>query len=193
MSMCTVWLSYSKWLRQSNESASNFELSLNIPLQNLFGWFRRPQPWATGDWQLHHDNMPAHVSRLVQSVLAKHKSPRWLSPLQPRFGALQLLAFPKTKITFEREEVSDHLWDSRKYDEELMVIGRTVWGPKVPALKGTEVSLPYIQYFLYVGTSHVQYFLYVGRSCIFFNKCLYFSYYITGYLLDRPHILLFVL
>ena len=29
-------------------------------------------------------------------------------PLQPRFGALQLLAFPKTKITFEREEISDH-------------------------------------------------------------------------------------
>ena len=26
--------------------------------------------------------------------------------LQPRFGALQLLAFPKTKMTFEREEIS---------------------------------------------------------------------------------------
>ena len=25
-------------------------------------------------------------------------------------------------------------------------------------------------------------------SCTFFNKCLYFSYYIAGYLLDRPHI-----
>ena len=30
------------------------------------------------------------------------------APLQPRFGALGLLAFPKTKITFEREEISDH-------------------------------------------------------------------------------------
>ena len=27
-------------------------------------------------------------------------------PLQPRFGALRLLAFPKTKTTFEREEIS---------------------------------------------------------------------------------------
>ena len=44
------------------------------------------------------------------------KSPRWLSPLQPRFGALWLLAFPKTKITFEREEISDHQWDKGKYD-----------------------------------------------------------------------------
>ena len=37
-------------------------------------------------------------------------------PLQPRFGTLRLLAFPKTKITFEREEISDHQWNSGKYD-----------------------------------------------------------------------------
>ena len=39
-----------------------------------------------------------------------------LASLQPRFGALWLLAFPKTKITFEREKISDHWWDSGKYD-----------------------------------------------------------------------------
>ena len=38
------------------------------------------------------------------------------APLQLRFNALRLLAFPKTKITFEREEISDYLWDSGKYD-----------------------------------------------------------------------------
>ena len=38
------------------------------------------------------------------------------APLQPRFGTLWLLAFLKTKITFEREETSDHSWDSGKYD-----------------------------------------------------------------------------
>jgi hypothetical protein len=32
-------------------------------------------------------------------------SPRYVSPLQPRFGALRLLAFPKSKIAFEREEI----------------------------------------------------------------------------------------
>ena len=37
-------------------------------------------------------------------------------PLQPRFGALWLLAFPKTKITFEREEISDRWWDSGKHN-----------------------------------------------------------------------------
>ena len=37
------------------------------------------------------------------------------APLQPRFGSLWLLAFPKTKITFEREEILDHWWNSGKY------------------------------------------------------------------------------
>ena len=36
------------------------------------------------------------------------------APLQPIFGTLQLLAFPKAKITFEREEISDYQWDSEK-------------------------------------------------------------------------------
>ena len=36
--------------------------------------------------------------------------------LWPIFGALRLLAFPKTKITFEREEISDHRWDLEEYD-----------------------------------------------------------------------------
>ena len=78
--------------------------------------FRRPQLWATGDWQLHNDNMPGHASRLCSEFFWRSiKSPRWLSPLQPRFGALRLLAFPNTKITFEREGISDHWWDSGKY------------------------------------------------------------------------------
>ena len=46
----------------------------------------------------------------------------------------------------------------------------------MPTLKGTEVSLSYP--FLV--------------SCIFFNKCLYFSYYVAGYLLDRPCIYIMV-
>ena len=36
--------------------------------------------------------------------------------LQPRFGTLRLLAFSKTKITFEREEISDHWRNLGKYN-----------------------------------------------------------------------------
>ena len=45
-----------------------------------------------------------------------NRSPSWLSPLQPGFGTLWLLAFPKKKVTFKREEISDCQWNSGKYD-----------------------------------------------------------------------------
>ena len=116
VSICTVWLSHSKWMsEQSNESASSFALSLNIPPWKLFRRFRRPQLWASGDWQLHHDNVPTHAARLVQGFLVKHQIIQVTHPhLQPRLGTLRLLAFPKTKITFERAEILDHQWDSGK-------------------------------------------------------------------------------
>ena len=47
---------------------------------------------------------------------------------------------------------------------------RTVWGPKAPTLKGTEVSLSYVQCFLYLVFSSINF---------------HFSYYMAGYLLDR--------
>ena len=93
-----------------------FCVKWNIPLWKLFGWLRRSQLWATGDWQLRSFITTAHLL-MQQSFLAKHQITQVTQPpLQPRFGALKLLAFPKTKITFEREEISDHWWDSGKYD-----------------------------------------------------------------------------
>ena len=83
-----------------------FVLSLNIPLWKLFIWFRSLQLWATGDWQLHHNNMPAHISHLVQSFLVKHQITQVTQPsCSPGFP--WLLAFPKTKPTFEKKEISD--------------------------------------------------------------------------------------
>ena len=105
-------------------------------------------------------------------------------PLQPRFYTLQLLAFSKIS------SLADHWWDSGKYDGSWWQFwqrilqnilnsrrdtGRTVWGPKVPTLKRTEASL---------SLNNV--------SCIFFKKCLYFSYHVAGgYFLDTPHITFF--
>ena len=117
VSMCMVWPSHSKGLsKQSNESALNFVLSLNIPPQKLYRWLRRLQQWATGDWQLHHSTAPFHASPLRQYFGKTSNHPGDSAHLQPRFGTLQLVAFPQTKITFEREETSDHWWDSGKYN-----------------------------------------------------------------------------
>ena len=48
------------------------------------------------------------------------------APLQPTFSALRLLAFPKTKITFEKEEISDHDKIQENTRGQLMTIGRAV-------------------------------------------------------------------
>ena len=84
------------------------------------------------------------------------------APLQPRFGALQLLAFPKIKTAFQREEISDCWWHSGNTTGKLMAIGRTVWDPKVPTLKGTEVSLSCVQCFLYLISYSVNVSIFQG-------------------------------
>ena len=146
----------------SIQSASNFLLRLNIPPQKQFGWFRRLQFWAADDWQLPHDNVPTHASRLMQRFLQNIKSPRWFTPLQPRFGTtLQLLPFSKTKITFEREEISDCQWDSGKYDGAVDGNWKNCVRSQGAYFEGYWCVIVLCTVFLV--------------SCIFFNKCLYFS------------------
>ena len=39
---------------------------------------------------------------------------------------------------------------------QMMVIGRTMWSPKVPTLKETEAPLSYVQCFLYLVSSSIN-------------------------------------
>jgi len=56
--------------------------------------------------QLHPDGAPAHSTALVQDFFGKTSHhPALSAPLQPKFGSLRLLAFPKAKIAVEREEI----------------------------------------------------------------------------------------
>ena len=161
VSMCTVWPSHSKWLsKESNESASQFALSLNIPPQKLFEWFRRPQLWATGDGQLHHDNAPTHASHLMQSFLAKRQITQVTQPhYSPDLAACNFCFFPKIKspLKGKRFHIINKIQENTT--GQLMAIRRTVWGRKVPTLKGTEASLSYVQCFLC---------LYLLQKCLYF-------------------------
>ena len=156
--MCTEWLSHAKWLsQQSNKSASNVTLSLTF----LHGNYSHDSEGHSYGQLVIDSFMMTTLARSGISSNAElfgetSNHPGDSAPLQPRFGALKLLAFPKTKITFEREEISDCWWDSGKYDRQLMVIGRTVWGPKGPTLKGTEVSLSCVQCFLSLLSSSIN-------------------------------------
>ena len=107
---------HSKWLsEQRNESASNVALSLKIPPWKLFGQFRWPQLRATVAWQLALQHAYSSITSCAEYFGETWNHPGDSAPLQPTFGALWLLAFPKIKITFEKEEISDHRWGSGKY------------------------------------------------------------------------------
>jgi hypothetical protein len=70
-----------------------------------------PDLWATHNWQLHHDNAPAHSSHLIQSFLAKHGIPVvHQAPCSPNMAPCDFWLFPKLKrplnsSCFDRREV----------------------------------------------------------------------------------------
>ena len=66
----------------------------------------------------------------------------WLSP--------KLKSSLKGKIFQTIDEIQENMIG------QLMVTGRTVWGPKVLPLKGTEASLSYVQCFLYLVSSSIN-------------------------------------
>ena len=99
----------------------------------------------------------------MQSFLAKHQITQVTHPPY------------KTKITFERDEISDGQWDSGKCDG---------------AIHGDWENCVRFQGASFEGDSGVIVLCTMLLiSCVLFNKCLYFSYYIAGSLLDRLHIM----
>ena len=142
-------------------------IKLNIPpwkLLRWFRWFRRPQLWATGDWQLHQDNMPTHASCLVQSFLAKHQITQVIqAPYSPDLVPCDFWLFPQLKSPLQGKRFQTINEIQENMTGQLMVIGRTVWGPKVPILKGNDVSLSYVQCFFYPVSSAVNVSTFHGK------------------------------
>ena len=109
--------------------------------------------------------------------------------LEPRLGALGLLAFPKTKITFEREEISDHRWNLGKYDRATdgnsqKGFCRLFWTEEQMLGGLCESQGAYLEGNWGISVLCTMFLV----SCIFFSKCLYFSYYMDVYFLDRPRL-----
>ena len=132
-------------------------ISLNIPPQKLFGWFRRLQLWETGDWQLHHDSVPTQASCLMQSFLAKYQITQViLLPYSTDLVPCNFWLFPKLKSSLKGKKFQtiDEIQENTM--GQLMAIWRTVWGPNVPTLKRTEVSLSCVQCFLYLVSSSLN-------------------------------------
>ena len=86
--------------------------------------------------------------RILQSFFEKHQITQVTqSPYSPDWVPHDFWLSSKLKSPLKGKRL-------QTIDEiHLMVIERTVWGPKVPSLKGTEASLSYVQCFLYLVSS----------------------------------------
>ena len=136
---------------------------------------------AMGNWWL-----AASLRQCTHSCITSHAEffgkasnhPGDSALLQPRFGILWLLlAFPETKTTFEREEISDHHWDSGEYSGAADGDWENCLRFQGACFEGDQVVFVLCTMFLV--------------SCTFFNKWIYFSCDMAGYLLDRPHMITF--
>ena len=168
--MCTVWMSHSKWQRVEQWICIKSCIKLEHSLAEIICVIQMGNWWLAASSQQHaHSCITSHAEFFGKTSNHPDES----APLQPRFGILWLLAFPKTEITFEREEISGLWWDLRKYvgaaDSDLTKdfaecfdAGRTVWGPKMPPLKGTEASLFCVQCFLCLVSSSINVAIFHG-------------------------------
>ena len=111
---------------------------------------------AASSWKRAHSCIMSHAEFFGET--SNHSGDSALP--QPRFGALWLLDFLKTKIIFARVEISDCWWDSEKYDG---------------AADGDWENCVRSQGAHFEGDwGIIVLYTMFPVSYIFFNKCLYF-------------------
>ena len=138
-----------------------FCVKLEHPPWKVFGWFRRPQLWATGDWQLHHNNMPAQASRLPQRFLVKQNTQVTQPPYSPGLVPCDFWLFPKPNSPLKRKRF-----------QTISEIQENTMGQ----LNGNWENCVRSQVAYFEGDWGVTVLCTIFLvSCNFFNKCLYFS------------------
>jgi transposase len=100
--LLTVFFDYRGIVHHSYASAGrtiNKEYYLEV-IRHLRDAVRRKRPnlWASRNWQLQHDTAPAHSSHLIKSFLAKHGIPVVCqAPYSPDMAPCDFWLFPKLK------------------------------------------------------------------------------------------------
>ena len=114
---------------------------------------------AMGNWWLaalsgQHDHSCIMSPAEFSGETSNH--PGDSAPHSPDLVPGNFCLFPKLKspLKGKRFQIINEIQENTT--GQLMAIGRTVWGSKVPTLKGTEASLSYVQCFLYLVPSSVN-------------------------------------
>ena len=110
-----------------------------------------------GNWWLAASSRQCTHCCIMQSFLVQHQitqlnQPPYSSDLAPcDFWLFSKLKSPLKGKRFQTiNEIQENMMGG------LILIGRTVWGPKVPTSKGTEVSLICVPSFLYLVSSSIN-------------------------------------
>ena len=94
----------------------------------------------------------SHAEFLVKHQITQVTHPHY----SPQLAPCDFWLFPKLKSPWKGKRFQTISEIQEKTTGHLMVIGRTVRGPQVPTLKGTEMSLSYVQCFLYLVSSSIN-------------------------------------
>ena len=143
VSMCTLWPLDSKWLSEySNKSASHFTLSLNILPRNYSdsegfqGWCDECSPNKTGVQTLERWSRICWKWYTFWKYHKQNTCKCWTQlSYSPDSVPCGFWLFQKTKspLKGKRFQTIDEIQENTM--GKLMAISRSVWGPKVSALK----------------------------------------------------------
>ena len=172
--MCTVWPSHSKWPNRAMNLHQILHESWTFLCGNClddsegcsYGQLVIGSIITTMCLLIHHDS----CSVFWQNI----KSPRWLSLLYSlNLAPCDFLLSPKLKSLMKGERflITDETPEN--------MIGQLIMNGKTVKSQGA-----YFESDLGIIVLCKMFLV----SCIFFNKCLYFLYYMAGYLLGRLHI-----
>ena len=111
-------------------------------------------------------HLPLHhisFNFLVRHQITQVSQPCYRPALMPwDFWFFQKL---KSPLKWERFQTIDEIQENTT--GQLMAIRRTVWGPKMPTLKGTEASLSYVQCFLYLVSPSINVSIFILHCYIY--------------------------
>ena len=165
-----------EWVEQ--QICIRFCVKLQHSCAETIRWFRRPQLWATGDWQLYHSKVPTHASRVIQSFLSKHHMAQVTQPpYSPDLAPWNFWLFPKlnSPVKGKRFQTTDETQENTT---------GAAYGNWENCVRSKDVYFEGDWGVIVLCTVFLV-------SCIFFNKYLYVSHYMTGYLMDRPRMFCF--
>ena len=139
-----------EWVEQ--RICIRFSIKLEHSSMETTGMIQRAT--AMGSWWLAFSSQQhalSCIACLVQSFGGKHQITQETQlPYSPDLMPYDFWFSPKIKSSLKGRKFQTIDEIQENMTGQLMATGRTLWGPKVPTLKGTEALLSYVQCFFYL-------------------------------------------